>query len=423
MIVYSEVLRLVRLSMILQLVVNGGMIISLLRWPGRPTIQVVGLILALTIPSLAVLLASIRMPNPQRRGLRWLLIGMVIATMLEAIGASAVRLIVTDDLPPFFIPVQTLLMFLFVPVLLGGWLDGRKGTFPWSALAVGSMIVAVGISATIDTIGQRLPIEPLAIQTVMMLITCYVVGALADQQRAEHAELQIANQRLTEQALVREQLAASHERLRVARDLHDLLAHTMAAVLMQLRAIQSLIPNNPEAAKQELAIAEQAARNGLVETRNAIANLRSTQIQDLGVADALRQLSQQFEHQNGIEVQFDSWGDSSRLHNQPAETLFLIAQEALRNIERHAGASHVWVSLRAEREPRREYILSIRDDGIGFDPAAIGSGHYGIQGIHERANLIGARIEIESQQHGPRRGTTITATYTVPATSATPNTP
>jgi signal transduction histidine kinase len=283
----------------------------------------------------------------------------------------------------------------------------------WSALSIAAMLISLVCTVFIFRLNVppnrffifRLPLEPLSVQACMLTIVCYFVGSLADRQRAEHRLLQVANQQLTEQAQVREQLAASHERLRLARDLHDILAHTMAGLLVQLRAIQELVLTNPSAAQAELSIAEEAARLGLVDTRNAISNLRNSQVQDLGLAVALRQILTHFEQRTGIPVQFEQRGDSTQIQDHMAEALYLIAQEALRNIERHAAASQVLVTLDTEDKQHCRCRLTIQDNGVGFDLRSVSENRFGLRGIEERATMIGAQVDVHSIQ---RQGTTIT---------------
>lgn len=417
----NDVIRLTRLAVVLQIVVNAAMVLSA-HGPPRSSIQMLPLVLAITLPSLAVLLATVivqRRAWSSARAVTGLLLGMILALIVEIFGATLISLaMASESSPPFFVPMQTLVLFLFIPALLGGWVHGRRGVIAWSAISIGALVISLLGSAWLSTQGmaqmlpaamprepRAIPLEPIVVQAVMLTIVCAFVGALADRQRAEHAQLEIANRQLTEQAQIREQLAVSHERLRLARELHDLLAHTMAGLLVQLRAIQSLVTANPEAARAELRIAEEAARQGLVETRNAISNLRSSQVQDLGLAVALRHTVEQFQQRTGVTVRFEQRGDSAGIPAQTAEALFLIAQEALRNIERHAAAAHVSVSLDAAGAECAGCTLTIQDDGVGFDMQAIGAHRFGLRGMEERAALIGARLQVFSRA---RQGTTIT---------------
>jgi signal transduction histidine kinase len=101
-----------------------------------------------------------------------------------------------------------------------------------------------------------------------------------------------------------------------------------------------------------------------------------------------------FTERTGLEVRFSADPQAASFADERAETLFRIAEEALRNIAQHAQASHAEVTLRDAGDGAIE--LAIADDGVGFDPGAPHPGHYGVVGIREQAELIGAELELRS---------------------------
>lgn len=196
--------------------------------------------------------------------------------------------------------------------------------------------------------------------------------------------------------------AVVRERLKIARDLHDTLAHSMMAMLAEVRLLRKLHIHDPTALPDELAHAEQVAHQGLKEVRAAIAQMRFNAVRDAGLGAALADAIKLFSERTGLAVDFSSEPRAASFADERAETLFRITEEALRNVERHAMASLVRVSLRDAADGRLE--LSIEDDGVGFDPSASHPGHYGLVGLREQAQLIGAELSIQSAPHA---GTTL----------------
>jgi len=205
--------------------------------------------------------------------------------------------------------------------------------------------------------------------------------------------------------------AVVRERLRMARDLHDTLAHSLMALLTEIRLLRKLSDTDPGALKDELANAEEAALSGLREARAAIAQLRHDDVRDVGLGPLLAQLLKRFEEREGIAVAFDGDRRLDALADARAETLYRIAQESLHNVERHAQAARVNVSAHIQPVDHGAsgdaLILTIADDGVGFDATAPRPGHYGIRGMREQADLIGARFEVQSR---PGHGTRVSVT-------------
>ncbi len=196
--------------------------------------------------------------------------------------------------------------------------------------------------------------------------------------------------------------AIVRERLQIARDLHDTLAHSMMAMLSEVRLLRRLQVHDPHSMADELARAEEVAHAGLNEARSAITQMRGNSVRDTGLGPALAKAIERFKDHTGLEVEFSADTNAARFADERAETLFRMTEEALRNIERHARASKARVSLRSVDGSHLE--LTIQDDGVGFDPAAAAPGHFGLMGLREQAQLIGAELQITSAS---TRGTTV----------------
>jgi signal transduction histidine kinase len=182
--------------------------------------------------------------------------------------------------------------------------------------------------------------------------------------------------------------------------MHDTLAHTLAAMVIQLEAVDALQEVNPDAAKTQLSKASREARVGLEEARRAILDLRSAPIEEHGLDEALEQMVRRFGQQNGIQTDWALQGTSTPLLPVQANAIYRIAEEALSNVERHSEARSLSVSLDYSAGVK----LSIHDDGAGFDPDAVEQGRYGLLGIRERATLVDGQVDIVST---PGAGTTL----------------
>lgn len=211
--------------------------------------------------------------------------------------------------------------------------------------------------------------------------------------------------------------AVVRERLRMARDLHDTLAHSMMALLTEIRLLRKLADTNPGMLRAEIVNAEAVALQGLQEARTAIAWLRLNNVRDIGLGSAIRQLLQRFEERRGIPATFHSESAVDALADDRAGTLYRIVEEAMRNVERHADATRVDVTARLDGtvsgpvdDETRILTVNISDDGVGFDVDAARPGHFGLPGMHEQADLAGARLAIASTVG---RGTSVTITMPI----------
>lgn len=205
--------------------------------------------------------------------------------------------------------------------------------------------------------------------------------------------------------------AVTRERLRMARDLHDTLAHSLMALLTQIRLIRKMRERLPAAQFDgEMARAEEVAASGLADARAAISQMRHNGVRDAGLASALRDLLARFSERTGVQASLNASSAAADMADERADILFRIVEQALHNVERHAQATTVTVRLGATAQEQSgqaadvRMVVSVADDGVGFDTTAPSPGHYGLIGIREQASLIGARLDVQS---APGRGTTI----------------
>ncbi len=223
----------------------------------------------------------------------------------------------------------------------------------------------------------------------------YIVERLVDIQRKQKRQLIRTNIQLGQHANTLEQLATSRERNRLARELHDTLAHTLSGVAVNLEAIKTMLAPDQTDVAAMLEHSLSATRRGLEETRRALKDLRAQPLEDLGLELALRNLVRTLADHEGIETQVEFSANLPVLPPDVEQSLYRIAQEALENTAKHAKARHASLSLKADGN-RIELIVS--DDGIGFHlPKAVQEGQFGIKGMQERAAVVGGTLAIESR--------------------------
>ncbi len=198
-------------------------------------------------------------------------------------------------------------------------------------------------------------------------------------------------------------VAVTRERLRISRDLHDTLAHSMLALLTQIRLIRKIAPAEPEQAAAELARAEEAAQDGLARSREAVVNLRYSPVREDGFGSALRRLAIKANRRQitNVIVEYDE--TSALLADERTEAVYRIVEEALRNVENHSRAQEVSIRSRVNIVGGRPFLeVAVIDDGVGFDPSIDREGRFGLVGVREQAEMIGARLTIRS---APGEGT------------------
>jgi signal transduction histidine kinase len=188
-------------------------------------------------------------------------------------------------------------------------------------------------------------------------------------------------------------LAQERERKRVAAELHDGINQDVAVIAIDLGLLVQRLPESRDQIREELLRIQERAFGISIEIRNLAHNLHPAVIEHLGLCAALRVYCRDFERREGIPVRFSSSNASSRYEPRIELTLYRICQEALSNVRKHARASSVRVSLRGRRGG---LLLTVADDGCGFDPASAGDG-MGLVSIWERARLAGGEAVIRSQ--------------------------
>ncbi len=198
----------------------------------------------------------------------------------------------------------------------------------------------------------------------------------------------------------REELAALEERNRLARDLHDSVKQQVFATAMQIAAARHLLDQNPEQAKIHLEEAEHLARQAQQELTALIRELRPAALAGKGLVAALREYVDEWARQTGIRATVRVRGERA-LPLRVEQAIFRIAQEALANVAKHSGATTVDIHLAWDTE---EFVMTIEDNGRGFDVNATRDKGVGLRSIEERAKDLKGEAIIES---APGQGTCI----------------
>lgn len=190
--------------------------------------------------------------------------------------------------------------------------------------------------------------------------------------------------------------AQETERKRVAREIHDGPAQSLADVILNTELVEKMLIMKPEKVKEEITQIKGKVRDTLQEIRRIIHQLRPMGLDDLGLIPTLRRYCEDFSEKNNVIVEFVLFGREERFENIVEVTLFRIVQEALQNINKHSKASSALVKVELDKTIR----IIVRDNGVGFDPnevlSDINADKYGILGIKERVNLLKGELEIKS---------------------------
>jgi len=211
-------------------------------------------------------------------------------------------------------------------------------------------------------------------------------------------ELKEAKRALEESRRNEIELAALRERERLAREMHDGLGHTLAALSVQLEAVQRLYRVDPERASAQVDALKALTRTSMAELRSSLAGLRAPGLEDRAFEPALRALCAEFEQHSGVKAVLTLQGDRINLPAVVTDTLWRVAQEALTNVEKHAGAQQVMLTLAVASH---QVTLAICDDGAGISEGLLPvTGHYGLVGMHERVEGLGGELHVTQPPGG-----------------------
>ena len=263
--------------------------------------------------------------------------------------------------------------------------------WPWELFAVGGTAVVAGLAQS-SSFGPDLLgfIGRVVVVAINIAIMCGLSWGLLIAQRQD------------------ERAATAAERARLAREIHDTLAQRFAGIVTQLQAAEQAPDEAARRRHSDAAI--ELARDGLAEARRSVQALRPAALDAMRLNDALRNVASSWSARTGIPVDFGVSGDGRTLSTDAEVALLRTAQEALANVERHARAHRVVLTLRSDARGTR---LEVRDDGRGFDPAERHGrvprpeeGGYGLVAMRERIESVAGALVVDSR---PGHGTAVRA--------------
>ena len=233
------------------------------------------------------------------------------------------------------------------------------------------------------------------IRTISFVAVGIFVSVLVTRLREQQESLRTANANLTHYASTLEQLAVSRERNRLARELHDTLAHSLTALSVSLEAAKAYFDINPEQTRELLDTSLEATRRGVDDTRRALKALRSSDLEDLGLRLAIKKTAESTASRFNLDLGLDLQNPMPSLSPDVEQTIYRIAQEAIENVAKHSRAKKFNIRL----SHNGYSTLIVQDDGMGFDMRSKEpTGHFGLVGMRERAELAGGKLKIESEK-------------------------
>ncbi len=295
-------------------------------------------------------------------------------------------------------PQSAASVFVFVAVVAAGARIELARAAP--VVLVGTLAVAVS-----DLLYNGSALGLLAYALGFAAVLLAASNARERVARAEQAELLLAQTQRSHEEQLR--AARLEESTRIAREIHDVLAHTLAGLTIQLEATGSLLEHGADrdSVLARVQRAHELAREGLQETRRAVGALRGDSV---SAPAGIEALVAEYRASADGTAELKIEGDPARLSGQTGQTVVRVVQEALTNVRKHAPGAEVSVAVHAGAEPDDEVVLIVEDRPASTQPPprrdglAASGGGYGLQGMRERAQLLGGTLAAGSVEGGWR---------------------
>jgi PAS domain S-box-containing protein len=235
--------------------------------------------------------------------------------------------------------------------------------------------------------GRSVPVEIRSIGVVVDGIFVGSLSAIRDMSDRDRMERELRRHEA--------ELAASQERAKLAQELHDSVTQALFSMTLTTRSAEMLLEKDPSRVGEKLTELRGLATDALAEMRALIFELRPGALDQDGLLLALRKHAAAVQGRTGVPVAVETTVelDDPRLPPGVEESLYRIAQEALHNVVKHAKATDARIEISRDADALR---LRVVDNGRGFDPTQIPSGHLGLEGMRTRAERIGGRLSITS---------------------------
>lgn len=356
--------------------------------------------LALTGLAAVIVLATLTLPPPRVRD-------HTVLRVLSFTGVMAVAAVLEARETPY-------LLFMIMAFLLA--LRVRPAPMAFAGIAITSLLI--------NTLPTGGPVHALRTDAAMWLSLVAVqtlligssglVGSAVSRQSEERqraldalAAAQAENEGLHRQLLSQARESGMlDERQRLSQEIHDTLAQGFTGIITQLEAAKQSRGDSAEWARH-LDLATALARENLTAARRSVHALHPEPLESAALPDALAAVTRQWGERTGVAVEFTTTGTAEPLHPEIEATLLRITQEALSNVDKHAAAARVGLTLSYMAD---EVTLDVRDDGAGFDPGrpcTASSEHgFGLPGMRRRVQRLAGTLHVESE---PGVGTAISA--------------
>lgn len=290
----------------------------------------------------------------------------------------------------------------FLPVAFAGaGLGARAGLIAAAAamavVAVRSLVVETAyLTAELDL--ATVDLRPFVLWATVLALTGYVVGLISERGGSRGVGRDLGTEIMR---------ALERQHVRMGYDLHDSLAQSAAASLMEAEILSSMLSETDPVVRGQTDRLRERLNSGIDEIRGVIARMRPAALSEAEFLDTLHELIDDFTDRTGAKVELSIDGQPETHSDSMRICIYRVIQEALSNVRLHARASRVLVSVRATK--KAVYLL-VADDGVGFDPETYknngSSGHFGLHGMRERVTLLGGELEIDA---APNQGTGIRA--------------
>ncbi|MEM7132986.1 MAG: sensor histidine kinase [Chloroflexota bacterium] len=320
-----------------------------------------------------------------------ILSGGSLAALYVPFDASRANL---PDLLEFVFGITRPIVIWIVTVIILCWQHDFRLAIGYSVL-MGSMFTMAVIQ--IDNLRTPFIVDQFTMSLFLaggFSLVGYFVARLSSIERQRRLDLAASNRKLADYASTLEQLTISRERNRLARELHDTLAHTLSGLAVQMETIRRYWDVDPATAKELFEKSVSMTRDGLDETRRALTTMRASPLEELGLLLALVALANSAKSRAHLQLNLDLPEEIPTSSPAIEQAIYRIAQEAIANVVKRATAQTLTVRLHFGEEIE----LMIADDGVGFvvetQPP---TEHFGLIGLQERAALIGGRVAIQSQ--------------------------
>ena len=202
-------------------------------------------------------------------------------------------------------------------------------------------------------------------------------------------ELQQANEKLQEYALMKEKMGETKERNRLAREIHDTLGHTLTGISAGVDACIAMIDISPETTKGQLELISKVTRDGIKEVRRSVSELRPDSLERLSLEPAIRKMVNETNSITNTKVHFECSVDKLKFDEDEENAIYRVIQESMTNSVRHGHAKNIYITIKKEYSDI--YIL-IKDDGVGCVEMKKG---FGTRHIIERIKLLNGKVKFD----------------------------